>query len=120
VQQAFSLHGPNQATVPGNVAWSADSTVMTYTPASLLVFSQDYGAGFSGQVKPANGNSADLSGTENTWTFGTTDPTHVNSHYPDSDNGLAQPSTNFGFGFNNSLADGQDVAQFLTISPAPR
>lgn len=108
-------------TVQGTVQWSADSTVMTYTPASLLGFSTRYVASFSGQVQAAQGVSTELVGgaQTNTWDFTTSDSTRVSSHYPDSTNGPSTPSTSFGFYFNNPIAPNQQIAPLLEISPLP-
>lgn len=121
-QGAFSIAGRSGGTaVQGSTQWSADSTVMTYTPASLLGFSTSYVAAFSGQVQSAQGTTSELVGgsSTNTWDFTTTDKTAVSNHYPDSTNGDAPPSNSFGFSFNNPIAPDQPIAQYLTISPAP-
>ena len=118
-QSAFTLRG--QSSVQGVYEWSPDSTVMTFTAASLLSFDTSYRAGFSGQVQAAEGAATTLAGdaSTNSWSFNATTTTHVDGHAPDSTGGPAQPSTSFGFYFNNPLAPNQAVEQYLTISPQP-
>lgn len=121
-QSAFSiLSRSGGAAVQGSTQWSADSTVMTYTPGSLLGFSTTYEARFSGQVQAAQGAATELVGGSavNTWDFSTTATTAVSSHYPDSTDGPVPPANSFGFSFNNPIAPDQPIAQYLTVSPAP-
>ncbi len=107
--------------VAGISEWSADSTVMTYTPSSLLDFSTRYVATFQRDVQTAQGQSSELAGgaQTNTWDFTTTSPTQVSSHYPDSSDGARPPSNSFGFSFNNPIAPDQSLGQYLEISPVP-
>src|SRR5262249_14462822 len=73
--------------VQGTFQWSADSTVMTFTAASLLDFGTGYVAGFGKAVQPEQGATSELSGgpTVNTWGFYTTETTHVVNHTPTND-----------------------------------
>jgi uncharacterized protein YfaS (alpha-2-macroglobulin family) len=121
-QGNFRLTAPgNQQGVPGVFEWSADSMVMTYTANSLLDFGTEYTPLFSQNVVTAGGVSSELAGGDaaNTWSFTTTDSTHVSDHSPNSNNGPAQPSNGFAFSFNNPLAPNQPVEQYLTVSPNP-
>ncbi|HMA35603.1 MAG TPA: Ig-like domain-containing protein [Chloroflexia bacterium] len=122
VQQAFTSHVHDRsAALPGNYAWSPDSTVLTFTPGSLLEFSQTYDVLVAGTVKPATGNAVQLAAHDNSWTFTTTTPTQVQAHSPEnSGDQPVPPSTSFGFSFNNPLASGQDIAQYFTVDPAPQ
>jgi hypothetical protein len=106
---------------PGTAAWSADSTVVTFTLRSLLEFNRFYDVQVTGSLKPAQGNAAELTGgaSANRWSFRATNSTHVENYYPESNSGPAAPGEAFGFSFNNPLAPNQDVAQFLTVDPAP-
>ncbi|HUS15746.1 MAG TPA: Ig-like domain-containing protein, partial [Chloroflexia bacterium] len=121
VQQSFTPHvAERSAALPGTYAWSADSTVMTFTPASLLEFSHTYAVVMGGPLQPATGNAATLAADSNQWEFTTTDPTHVSGHNPQNNGDQpVPPSTSFGFYFNNELAPNQNVAPLLTISPQP-
>ncbi|MEO8286656.1 MAG: Ig-like domain-containing protein [Chloroflexota bacterium] len=121
-QSAFALRGQaGQAALQGTYQWSPDSTVMTFTAASLLAFDTRYVANFDGNVQPVNGVAAPLAGdvSTNTWDFTTTSTTRVSGHSPDTGDGPSPPSTSFGFYFNNPLAPNQQVEQYVTINPHP-
>jgi hypothetical protein len=123
VQAAFKLRKVAGPELPGSYAWSRDSTVMTFTAASLLEFEQTYRASFEGRVKTAGGTPADLQGgtPTNSWRFTTVQTTRVIDHEPrDDDHYLFSQYNQFRFRFNNPLAPNQDVAKFLTIDPAPQ
>ncbi|HEY0068941.1 MAG TPA: alpha-2-macroglobulin family protein, partial [Chloroflexia bacterium] len=108
--------------VPGTAEWSPDSTVVTFTAGSLLEFAHAYTVQVTGNLKPAQGDAAELTGgaSANRWGFRTTEATHVENHYPDSGDSVTTPGESFGFSFNNPLAPNQDVAKFLTVDPVPQ
>lgn len=108
----------------GAAAWSADSTVVTFTLGSLLNFGQQYTVSVDGSVQTLSGGASPLAGSSqsNSWRFTTADRTVVDHYYPDSDanGGVTSPSNTFGFAFNNPLAPGQDVAGFFSVDPKPQ
>lgn len=123
VESSFYLHetGTGDA-LKGRYSWSPDTTVMTFTAASLLHFSASYTAEFRGKVRPADGDLSDLATGQaaNSWTFNTVGPTVVTSHDPDNSKGPAPPSDLFAFYLSNPIAPGQDVAHFVTVDPVPQ
>ena len=104
--------------IQGRFSWSPASDVVTYTPASLLPFSQTINAHLEGSLKPAQGEAVAADPKTQAWTFRTVEQTHRDGSQPSPDQENA-PSSNLSVSFNNGLAPGQDFGSLITVDPRP-
>jgi hypothetical protein len=118
-QSAFSLvPETGGAPVSGTYSWSPESTVMTFTPASLLAFDAGYDAAIRGPLKPLNAAFSPSKVVSKTWHFTVTTKTRVSYHTPEGTTSIDN-SSYLSIAFTNPLKPGQDVASFVSITPQP-
>lgn len=112
VEANFSLIGPDGA-VPGKITWDADTTILTFTPNSLLSRNTSYTLALNGQIQARGGSQLG----ESLSTVVITVPNLSVTNTEPAQGGSVDVNTGVTLYFSSPLPS-QDLSKYFSITPA--